>query len=81
MDQVADQSNVESGLQNLNSRFADIIDRNNQMMIVNQKLRDEVNTVEDGKRSELNQIKKLYETELCEARRLLDLEAQKTVSF
>lgn len=79
MDQVADQSNVESGLQNLNSRFADIIDRNNQMMIVNQKLRDEVNTVEDGKRSELNQIKKLYETELCEARRLLDLEAQKTV--
>jgi len=81
MEMSADGNQVETGLQNLNSRFAEIIERNNQTMNENQKLKDELETVEDLKKSEINGIKNLYETELAEARRLLDKEAEKTVSF
>lgn len=79
MEMSADGNQVETGLQNLNSRFAEIIERNNQTMNENQKLKDELETVEDLKKSEIGGIKKLYETELAEARRLLDKEAEKTV--
>ena len=81
MEMSADGNLVETGLQNLNSRFAEIIERNNQTMNENQKLKDELETVEDLKKSEINGIKNLYETELAEARRLLDKEAEQTVSF
>ena len=80
MDIGADGNPVESGLQNLNSRFAEIIERNNRTMNENQKLKDELETAEDLKKNEIEQIKTLYETELAEARRLLDNEAEKTVS-
>lgn len=73
----SDTSMVESGLQNLNTRFADIIDRNSAMMAENQQLKDEINTIEDAKTAELAKIKEMYEAELKEARRLLDNESVK----
>ena len=75
----SDTSMVESGLQNLNTRFADIIDRNSAMMAENQQLKDEINTIEDAKKAELGKIKDMYEAELKEARRLLDNESVKAV--
>ena len=75
------EMSAKTGLHNLNSRFAEIIERNNQTVNENQKLKDELKTAEDLKKNEIDGIKSLYETELAEARRLLDKEAEKTVSF
>lgn len=72
-------SAVQDGLHGLNIRFAEIINRNNQFSIENQQLRDDVASIEDSKKGAIEKIKELYETELAEARRLLDKEADKTV--
>jgi len=64
---------------NLNSRLAAIVDRNNGIQSENQRLRDQLATVQDNHKAELDKVKTLYDTELAEARRLLDLEAARKV--
>lgn len=66
----------DAGLSFLNNRLADIIDRNATMVDENRKLKDEVNAIGIAKTQELDKIKKMYDDELSEARRLLDNAAQ-----
>ena len=67
------------GLAGLNSRFSNIIERNNQMTDENATLRAEVETLRDTKKAEIDSIKQLYDVEMTQARTLLDREAEKTV--
>ena len=69
----------EADLGNLNARLAAIVDRNNGVQSENQRLRDQLATVQDNHKAELDKVKSLYENELSEARRLLDLEATRKV--
>ena len=69
----------EADLGNLNSRLAAIVDRNNGVQSENQRLRDQLAHIQDSHKEELDKVKSLYETELAEARRLLDVEATRKV--
>ena len=69
----------EADLGNLNTRLAAIVDRNNGVQSENQRLREQLAHVQDNHKEELDKVKNLYETELAEARRLLDVEATRKV--
>ncbi|TDG46307.1 hypothetical protein AWZ03_007278 [Drosophila navojoa] len=59
-------------LQNLNDRLACYIDRVRSLETENSRLTIEVQTTRDTVTRETNNIKNIYETELLEARRMLD---------
>ncbi|PSN52874.1 Lamin-C [Blattella germanica] len=59
-------------LQNLNDRLACYIDRVRQLEAENSRLQREVRTTEETQSREVTNIKKMYETELADARKLLD---------
>jgi len=59
-------------LQNLNDRLACYIDRVRNLETENSRLSIEVQTTRDTVTRETTNIKNIYETELLEARRLLD---------
>ena len=63
---------------NFNSRFATIVDRNNGIQSENQRLREKLGSVQDA-HTEEDRVKTIYESEIGEARQLLDLESNKKV--
>nr|CAD7398341.1 unnamed protein product [Timema poppensis]CAD7569428.1 unnamed protein product [Timema californicum] len=59
-------------LQGLNDRLADYIDRVRQLELENNKLRREVHTIDEIKKSEVTNVKVMFEQELSELRKSLD---------
>lgn len=59
-------------LQHLNDRLATYIDRMRHLEEQNSKLRSEVTTTKETVEREVDGVKRLYEAELVDARRLLD---------
>ena len=50
---------------NLNTRLAAIVDRNNGIQSENQRLRDQLATVQDNHKAELDKVKSLYDNEMA----------------
>merc|ERR1711937_1040688 len=79
MAETSESQDAAHGLAGLNSRFSNIIERNNRIMEENGKLRAENETLRETKKAEVDKVKQFYEVEIAEARRLLDAEAEKVV--
>merc|ERR1711937_1079941 len=79
MAETSESQDAAHGLAGLNSRFSQIIERNNRMTEENAKLRAENETLRETKKAEVDKVKQFYEVEIAEARRLLDAEAEKAV--
>merc|ERR1719277_979183 len=69
----------EQDMGNLNSRLATIVDRNNGIQAENARLREQLESIQRTHATELEKVKDMYESELGEARRLLDIESNKKV--
>jgi len=69
----------DADIGHLNSRLATIVDRNNGIQSENQRLREKLGSVQDAHGEELERVKTMYEKEIGEARRLLDLESNRKV--
>merc|ERR1711892_522194 len=70
---------LDADIGHLNSRLATIVDRNNGIQSENQRLREKLGSVQDAHGEELERVKTMYEKEIGEARRLLDLESNRKV--
>lgn len=65
----------------LNSRFAAIVERNSAAVTENTELKSQLETKDLDHLTELSKVKKMYEDELKEARRLLDKAANEKVQL
>merc|ERR1711892_1411164 len=79
VNEKAGDKGFDADIGHLNSRLATIVDRNNGIQSENQRLREKLGSVQDAHGEELERVKTMYEKEIGEARRLLDLESNRKV--